>query len=100
MRINWKIRIKNPMFWVQIIASIFVPILAYMGITVQDLTTWGMVGKALLLAVSNPYVLILVAMSVYNTIVDPTTTGVSDSLKALSYDKPNNVKADDEESDF
>lgn len=99
MKINWRVRVKNPMFWAQIVASIFIPILAYMGITVQDLTTWDMVAKALLLAISNPYVLLLVAVSVYNTIVDPTTTGIGDSLKALSYDKPNDEK-EDTESDF
>ena len=89
MNINWKIRVTNPMFWAQIVASVFLPILAYMGMTVQDLTSWAMVGNALLLAISNPYVLLLVAMSVYNTIIDPTTTGISDSKQALSYTKPN-----------
>ena len=34
--INWKVRIKNPMFWVQIVVAIFVPVLGYMGITAQD----------------------------------------------------------------
>lgn len=92
MGINWKIRAKNPMFWVQVVASIFLPILAYMGITVQDLTTWQSVGNALLLAASNPYVLGLVLMSVYNTIVDPTTTGFTDSANALGYTAPNDKK--------
>lgn len=92
MNINWKIRIKNPMFWVQIVVSVFTPILAYMGITVQDLTTWQSVWNALVLAVSNPYVLVLVAVSVYNTIIDPTTTGISDSANALTYTEPNNEK--------
>ncbi len=92
MKINWKIRIKNPIFWVQIVVSVFTPILAYMGITVQDLTTWQSVWNALVLAVSNPYVLVLVAVSVYNTIIDPTTTGISDSANALTYTEPNSEK--------
>ena len=29
--INWKVRIKNPMFWVQIVVAIFVPVLGYYG---------------------------------------------------------------------
>lgn len=91
-KINWKIRIKNPMFWVQIVISVFTPILAYMGISVQDLTTWQSVGNALILAVSNPYVLMLAAVSVYNTIIDPTTTGISDSAAALTYTEPNSEK--------
>ena len=88
--INWKIRIKNPLFWVQILISIFTPILAYMGITVQELTTWASVLTALLTAVTNPYVLMLVIVSVYNTIVDPTSTGFGDSKLALTYKEPNN----------
>lgn len=91
-KINWSIRAKNPMFWVQIVMSIFVPILTYMGITVQDLTSWSVVGNALVLAVTNPYVLVMVAVSVYNTIVDPTSTGVTDSKTALTYTEPNSSK--------
>lgn len=90
--INWKVRLKNPMFWAQIIASVFVPILSYMGLTVQDMTSWAAVGNALLLAVTNPYILAMVVVSVYNAITDPTTTGFADSKRALTYDKPNNDK--------
>ena len=75
--INWKVRIKNPMFWVQIVVAIFVPVLGYMGITAQDLTTWQAVGNVILTAFSNPYVLLLMATSVYNAIIDPTTTGIT-----------------------
>lgn len=92
MNINWKIRIKNVSFWVSIIISIFTPILAYMGLTAADITTWSTLGNMLLSAVSNPYILLMIAASVYNTIVDPTTTGITDSSQALTYDKPNNVK--------
>lgn len=80
------------MFWVQIVVSIFTPILAYMGITVESLTTWTTVFDALRMAILNPYVLMLVAVSVYNTVIDPTTTGITDSKKALTYDKPNSDK--------
>ena len=38
--INWKVRFKNPVFIAQLILSILTPILTYMGITVQDLTSW------------------------------------------------------------
>lgn len=92
MNINWKIRFKNPMFWVQVIISIFTPILAYMGLTVQDLTSWGTILNALNLAVTNPYVLVLVLISLYNAVIDPTTTGITDSAKALTYDEPNSLK--------
>lgn len=88
MKINWKIRFKNPIFISQLILAIFVPVLAYMGITLEDLTTWGAVGRVLLEAVSNPYVLFLVVVSVYNAITDPTVKGINDSKTALKYNKP------------
>ena len=88
MKINLKVRFKNPMFYVQLILSILTPILAYSGLTAPDLTTWAKLGEVLLNAISNPYVLSLVVVSVYNALVDPTTSGFGDSAKALTYDAP------------
>mgnify|MGYP004537578741 FL=1 len=87
--INWKIRFKNPVFYMQLILAVLTPVLAYMGLTVKDLTTWAAVGNVLLQAISNPYVLALVLVSVWNAVNDPTTSGISDSTNALTYDKPN-----------
>lgn len=88
MKINWKVRFKNPMFYVQLFISVFTPILAYLGLTAADVTTWAKFGEILFEAISNPYVLSLVLVSVYNSLVDPTTKGISDSKQALTYDKP------------
>lgn len=92
MNINWKVRLKNPSFWVSVAIAVITPILAYMGITAQDITTWAALGNVLLQAVSNPYVLLTVAVSVYNAVIDPTSTGVTDSARALQYNAPNSVK--------
>lgn len=89
---NLKIRFKNPVFWVQIILAILTPILAYQGLTQSDITTWAALGNLLLAAISNPYVLGLVAVSVWNALNDPTTTGLSDSANAMTYTKPNDTK--------
>lgn len=88
MKINWKVRFKNPLFWAQIVVAIFVPILTYAGLTAQDITSWAILLDLIVDAVSNPYVLIMVAVSVYNTIPDPTTNGLSDSKQALTYSQP------------
>lgn len=85
MKINWKIRFQNPMFLVQIFVSIVTPIFAYLGIGYADLVTWANVGELFITAFTNPYVLGLILVSVYNTIIDPTTEGISDSERALSY---------------
>ena len=89
---NIKIRVKNPVFWFSIILAVFTPILAYMGITTADLTSWSAVLDVLKSAVMNPYVLVLVVISVYNTLIDPTTTGITDSKSAKSYTEPNDEK--------
>ena len=89
---NWKIRIKNPSFWVSVIIAIVTPVLAYFGLTAQDMTSWSAIWDVIVQAVSNPYVLLMAAVSVYNAVVDPTTTGVTDSSRALQYDTPNNIK--------
>jgi phi LC3 family holin len=88
MKINWTIRIKNPLWWAQIGLAILTPILAYAGLTASDITTWAALGELLLGAVSNPYVLFTVAVSVWNACNDPTVKGLSDSAQALTYDKP------------
>lgn len=92
--INWKVRFKNPQFIAQIIIAIFVPVLAYAGLTAQDLTSWSVLGELLVNAVSNPYVLLTVAVSVYNAVVDPTVEGIGDSQQALTYKKPKHKGAD------
>lgn len=85
---NWKVRFKNPLFIAQMILAVLTPILAYAGLTVKDLTTWKALGDLLIGALSNPYVLGLVVVSLFNAVTDPTTSGVKDSEQALTYTKP------------
>lgn len=85
---NLKVRFKNPVFIAQFILAILTPILAYAGLTVQDLTSWTALGDILLGAIKNPYVLGLIIISVWNALNDPTTSGITDSEQAMTYDKP------------
>ena len=88
MKINWKVRLKNPVFWANLAAAVVLPVLAYLGLNWQDMTTWGALGSALLEAVKNPVIVVSVLVSVWNLLVDPTTKGVSDSTQALAYTEP------------
>ena len=36
---NWKIRLKNPVFWVQVLTGALATVLAYSGLTAADMTT-------------------------------------------------------------
>ena len=85
---NLKVRFKNPVFIAQLILAIFTPILAYAGLTFQDLTSWPALGQILIGAIKNPYVLGLIVVSVWNAFNDPTTSGLTDSAQAMTYEKP------------
>lgn len=82
---NLRIRFKNPVFLAQLLLAVFTPILAYAGLTAQDLTTWTALFVLIRDAVLNPYVLMLVVVSVWNALNDPTTAGVKDSAQAMEY---------------
>lgn len=88
MKINWTVRVKNPLWWVQMALAVLTPILAYAGIEASAITTWAALGELLLGAISNPYVLAMVAVSVWNACNDPTVAGLSDSKDALTYKAP------------
>ncbi len=88
MKINWKIRFKNPIFIVQLVLAIITPILAYFGLAWDQMTTWGAIGVVLWDAIKNPVVVVAVLVSVWNAVTDPTTEGVGDSVQALTYNEP------------
>lgn len=81
MKINWKVRVKNKTFWTTIIpigAAIIYTILGFFGI----------VPKVSENDVVNVCLLIVEFLGGFGSIVDPTTSGASDSEKALTYDAP------------
>ena len=88
MKINWTVRVKNPVFWVNVAAAILLPILAYLGLSWEDMTSWPALGHVLLEAIKNPVIVVSVLVSVWNAIHDPTTKGMSDSTRALTYTEP------------
>ena len=90
--INWKVRANNPQFWFQIFLAIAVPIGTYFGVTGKDVTSWKVLIDLIGQAVSNPYVIVMVAVSVYNAVNDPSTKGVRDGENALEYVKPSQKK--------
>ena len=83
MGINWKVRIKNKNFWLALIptlALIATTVASVFGYTI-DLDT--LVGK--IQAVVNAIFALLVILGI---VVDPTTAGVSDSERAMTYTEP------------
>lgn len=86
--INWKVRLVNPVFWVQIVAAVVLPILAYLGLSWEDMTSWSALWGIFVEAVQNPVILASVVVSVWNAINDPTTKGLKDSAQAMTYTEP------------
>lgn len=89
--INWKVRLHNPAWWLGMVGIVMSPILAYLGLAYSDLTTWSSLADVFMKFISNPYLIGTVVVAVLGTIgvtVDPTTKGLSDSVRAMTYEKP------------
>lgn len=82
-KLNWKIRLQNPLFYLQILMSFFIPVLGYLGLNWSEVTTWGSFFDVIYDALSNPYCLSISLVSVFNAIVDSTSPGISDSKHVL-----------------
>ena len=81
MKINWKVRFRNKTFWVTII-----PIFASIVYTI--LGFFDIVPKVSQNDIVNVLMLIVECFALFGTFTDPTTSGASDSEKALTYEKP------------
>ena len=83
MKLNYEV-MKNPWFWVGVVAVALTAI----GVDPQAFTSWHAVIDGLLAVLSNPVQLVTVILSILSVFVDPTTSGLSDSTRALTYQKP------------
>ncbi|MFC3921237.1 phage holin [Streptococcus lactarius] len=81
-KINWSVRIKNKNFWLAI-----VPTLALLFQAFADIFGIKLFGQTIdkILVFVNVLFAFLVLVGVVN---DPTTTGLSDSTRALGYEEP------------
>ena len=84
MKINIPVRFKNPWFWVGLGGVI----LSAMGVSPEMFTSWGAVWEAVVNLIGNPFMLVSVVLAVLGVFVDPTTAGISDSQRAMSYKFP------------
>ena len=83
MNINWKVRIKNKTFWLSLIPTVLVLIQVVMRTFGVELD-FGELGNNLIAIVNTVFVL----LGILGVVVDPTTTGVSDSSQAMTYTEP------------
>lgn len=81
--INWKVRIKNKTFWLQIIPAILVlvhMILKCFGIDFD----YAEINANLI----NVVEALFVVLAILGIVNDPTTAGMSDSWQAMDYVEP------------
>lgn len=81
--INWKVRIKNKIFWVTIIPAIFVLIQVILSIFGISIDFAELQGKVLALVDA-----IFVVLAILGIVTDQTTAGIGDSQRALTYNAP------------
>lgn len=81
MKINWKVRFKNKTWLLSFIALVLT--FAYNVLNMFDIVP--MVTQQEIMDAVTAVLTILAAVGV---IIDPTTEGISDSEKALTYEEP------------
>lgn len=86
---NLKVRMKNPVFWVQLIVVTLSVVGSAFSLQASDITSWSMLGELIVKTFSNPYVLWTIVVAVWGVLNDPTTKGIGDSEQAKTYTKPN-----------
>lgn len=84
MKINWKVRIANKTFWIQMIPALLLVlqlILDLFGVNMD----FGELGNKLV-GIVNAIFVVLALLGIVN---DPTTKGLDDSERAMNYEEPN-----------
>lgn len=85
MMINWKVRILNKTFWVTLVPALALLIQAFLEVFNVKLELGDTINKLLIFI--NALFAVLIIVGIVN---DPTTSGVSDSTRAMTYERPNN----------
>ena len=85
MKINWKLRLQNKTTLVTLILGII-------ALIYQVLTACGIVPQLEQGVITNVALSIIELLCLLGIVVDPTTAGISDSNRALSYTEPNKDK--------
>lgn len=80
-KINWKVRIKNPVFWMTIVPAATSFVYCVLG-------AFGIVPELTESMVLNIFSAVITALTTIGVLVDPTTAGVCDSALAMTYEAP------------
>lgn len=81
--LNWKVRVKNKVFWTAIIPAVLVLLQVILALFDVEWDFSELSNK--LLAVINAA---FVVLTIIGVVADPTTEGVADSAQAMTYNEP------------
>lgn len=81
--INWKVRLKNPTFWMT-----FVPAVILLVQNIATLLGFQLDLSGISAQLEQIIQTIFILLAAVGVVTDHTTTGVGDSQRALTYDKP------------
>lgn len=81
MKINWKVRLRNPMFWLT-----FIPALAAFVYSVLGL--FGIVPRFTEETAVNVGSTAVSALTAFGVLIDPTSKGFCDSKNVLEAEEP------------
>ena len=81
--INWKVRIKNKLFWTAIIPAVLLLAQQILGLFGVEFDFTDIQAK--ILGIVDSVFVILVILGI---VTDMTTDGIGDSTRALTYQKP------------
>ena len=81
MKLNLKVRMKNPVFWLTIIPAVATLVYTILGL-------FGVVPSISEDSLVNSITTVISVLTTLGVLVDPTTSGVNDSERALTYEKP------------
>ena len=81
MNINWKVRLKNPVFWLTAVPAVTSMVYTILGL-------FGIVPGVSEDTVLNLVSTLITALTAVGVLVDPTTAGISDSARAMTYQTP------------
>lgn len=95
ININWIVRIKNKTFWVTLIPAVLLLIQAVATLFGYTLDL-GEFGNSLITVVNSLFAVLVIL----GIVTDPTTDGLSDSKRAMTYIEPakddkNEMEADE-----
>ena len=92
MNFNFKVRAKNPLFWIANIAAVLVYIGGYLGIKGTDITSWDKLFSVVGDIVANPYLIVMIVVTFVTTAISYTDKGIRDTGIVQTYTKPRDDK--------